>query len=259
MKNWRDIFIGCLYGTIFLAGGVLFVAAQAVAVWQGVWWTPILFVPSGVLMSGALFLGYTHWLLVRRREREDALRREIRALEEAGLADLERRQRHAWLEALRDPPWDPRACEVEIEAKFILPLLTYLGYREENVQMRVRVPIQEGSTQTTIEADWVARDARGHALVVVEAKAPGVPLGTPVTEQARSYAFRLGAPLYMTTNGVTLEIYRRGVVRDHYLFGCATRRLRDNWPQVYEIANAAAVMDMRRELAEREDVRIAVV
>jgi len=153
-----------------------------------------------------------------------------------------------WLQSLANPPWTRDAREIEIEVKFVSPLLRHLGYRTEDMALRVSVPIQEGSKKTTREADWVVRNEKGDALLVVEAKAPAKPLGENVAKQARSYAFRLGAPVYITTNGNQLEIFQRGVLEDRCAISCDTNQLAEKWETIQGVAGKENVQTLRESL-----------
>jgi hypothetical protein len=177
-----------------------------------------------------------------------AHRAEIRELETAGLEAYHRLKRERWFAALRLVPWDRGAPEVEVEAKFVLRLLQFLGYDDEDLELRTSVPVQQGSKPTRIEADWVVRDDQDRALMVVEVKAPDVALGEAVREQARSYAFRLGAPVYLVTNGTELQIYHLGVVKDYPVLVCPTAELGAHWEAVERYAGRDRVTALRTAL-----------
>lgn len=142
------------------------------------------------------------------------------------------------------------APEVEVEAKYIYPLLTYLGYQGNQMNLRVPVPMQEGSRRTVRQADWVVRaQDSGEALVVVEAKAPRHELDDVVAKQARSYAFRLEAPVYVTANGRQLCVYHRGVLRDQRVLQCNTQALRENWDRVEQALGRSQVRKLKARLS----------
>jgi hypothetical protein len=174
-----------------------------------------------------------------------AHRAELRQLETAGAAECDMARRERWFETLRKAPWRDGAPEVEVEAKFVSQLLLFLGYEEEDMELRTSVPVQEGSKQITLQADWVIRDALGQALMVVEVKAPDAPVDDAVREQARSYAFRLGAPVYAVTNGLDLQIYHLGVVKDSLVLACRSSELRENWDTLEKVAGEANVTTLR--------------
>ena len=126
--------------------------------------------------------------------------------------------------------------ELEVEVKFIAPLVDYLGFAPGQVDLRVPVSVQVGRNTATGTADWVLWcPDRSRPLVIVEAKAPGQPLNGAVQSQARSYAFALGAPMFLITNGSRLQIYRRGVQNDQLVLNCTVAELVEQWPNIVEV------------------------
>jgi hypothetical protein len=51
--------------------------------------------------------------------------------------------------------------------------------------------------------DLVALDAHGQPLLLVECKAPSVPITAAVAQQVATYNLSIGAPLLLLTNGLT--------------------------------------------------------
>lgn len=142
------------------------------------------------------------------------------------------------------------APEVEVEVKLIYPLLRHLGYERYQLQLRVPVSMQEGSQRTVRQADWVVRGKNnGECLVVVEAKAPRKPLDDSVAKQARSYALRLEAPVYATTNGKRLRVYHRGVLKDKCVLSCSRSELHQNWEAIDEALGKDSVTTLKYQLA----------
>ena len=184
------------------------------------------------------------------RRLHQAHRSRIRQLESAGAVQCDEARREQWFDALRKTPWRDGAPEVEVEAKFVYQLLQFLGYEVEDMELRTSLPVQEGSKQTTLHADWVVRDALGQALMVIEVKAPDMPVSDAVREQARSYAFRLGAPVYAITNGLELQIYHLGVVKDSLVLSCRSSDLRANWDTLEKVASEANVTTLRWALGQ---------
>lgn len=128
--------------------------------------------------------------------------------------------------------------ELEVEVKFIAPLVEYLGFAADQVDLRVPVSVQVGRNTATGTADWVLwTPAHTSPIVVIEAKAPGQPLNGAVQSQARSYAFALGAPMFLLTNGSRLQIYRRGVQSDQLVVNCTVEELVEQWPAVVDALN----------------------
>ena len=134
--------------------------------------------------------------------------------------------------------------EIEVEVKFIHPLLQFLGYSNNAFQVRVSVNVQMGRQQTRGEADWVIWDTstisenQRRALVIIEAKEPGQQLNTTAQEQARSYAFGLNAPTYVLTNGRRLQIFRRGIQSDTCIVDCDVNGLSDSWARIEQAIGA---------------------
>ena len=109
--------------------------------------------------------------------------------------------------------------EIEVEVKFIYPLVKFLGYSSDEFNLRKNVALKMGSQEAVGEVDWVLWDRGGaegerKPHVIIEAKAATRALDESVVAQARSYAFALGAPYYLVTNGRELVLYRRGVEKD---------------------------------------------
>ena len=184
------------------------------------------------------------------RRLHQAHRSEVRQLKSADAAQCDTVRRERWFDTRRKVPWRDGTPEVEVEAKFVFQLLQFLGYEEEDMELRTSLPVQEGSKQTTLQADWVVRDALGQALMVIEVKAPSTPVSDAVREQARSYAFRLGAPVYTITNGLELQVYHLGVIKDSLVLSCLSSELRDNWDALQKVASEANVTTLRWALGQ---------
>jgi hypothetical protein len=211
----------------------------------------------GVLVSlGGLFW-YRSVLLKRHQadiaELEHVHQQEVTELTEARMKELEKIHLETWLQRLQEPAWRADAPEVEMEAKFVFPLLRHLGYSDEHLSMRVPVAMQKGSSETRGEADWVAWKNHNEAIVVVEAKAPRVPLKQSVIRQARSYAIRLEAPVYIVTNGEEIRVFQRGVIKDHCVLMCITENLHAEWESLEAVASRTSVLALRERLLKEDD------
>ena len=157
-----------------------------------------------------------------------------RTLEEwREIKDRPVREWREWLSGLTELSYNG---EIEVEIKFILPLVKYLGYRESDFKLRQAVLIQIGREKKRIETDWVLYDKsdRNQIHAIIEAKAPDQPLDNEVQEQARSYAFALGAPVYAITQGKRLQIFRRGIQSDTCIVDCDVGRLGEVWPEIHQ-------------------------
>jgi hypothetical protein len=92
--------------------------------------------------------------------------------------------------------------EKEVEIRFVLPLLSLLGYSEKDRADGYPVNIYTGVKKSVKEADFVLFNgknrAEDNALLVIEAKSVGKKLDKHI-HQARSYAMWLGTPYYLVT------------------------------------------------------------
>lgn len=134
------------------------------------------------------------------------------------------------------------ANEVEVEVKFVYPLLLHLGYTDADFSVRYRTNMQAGRELLQKEADWVIwkRGTNNEkAALVVEAKAPSQPLDSLVQGQARSYAFAVNAPLYVLTNGRDFEVYERGIESDTCRFKAPAGALNPQWTELERLIGAS--------------------
>jgi predicted type IV restriction endonuclease len=158
-----------------------------------------------------------------------------------------------WLQQRKNVSYRDDAPEVEVEAKFVFPLVKHLGYDEEDIELRTSIPTRKGKEQVIWKADWVLRDGfSGDALVVIEVKAPSVPLTKDVQEQARLYAFHLGAPVYITTNGKEIQIFHRGILKDQCIIACSVEQLVDNWEEIKKAVSKSNVKELKKSLVDKE-------
>ena len=161
--------------------------------------------------------------------------RRIEELEDNALRAL----RASWLTSSSNARY---GNEIEVEVKFVQPLLQFLGYHANAYEVRRRVKFQMGRQQYAGEADWVIWSGpdRRQARIVIEVKGPKTRLDGAVQAQARSYAFALNAPLYVLTNGQRLQVYKRGVEGDLCIVGCGVDELQERWTEVEEILGVDA-------------------
>lgn len=135
-----------------------------------------------------------------------------------------------WIESLRNVKY---RNETEVEIKFVHTLVRFLGYKDEDAQIRVAIGVQVGRQQVSGQADWVLN--RGMDKIIIEAKAPYQALDEQVKEQAMSYAFALRASLYVITNGVSMKVFRRGITTDVCLIDCEVSKMRPLWEKIEKI------------------------
>jgi hypothetical protein len=245
-----------VYISLLFAGICILGVAEYVATREGAPGAVLCFLPGGISIGLGAGLWYREEAKKRHQQKLDKLgafhQQALDTLTVAKIGELERLQLKSWLKAMRKPPWKDKIPEVEVEAKFVFPLLRYLGYEDNDMTMRVPIPMQEGSSKVTGEADWVIWDRDGNALIIVEAKAPSVLLSEAVAKQARSYAFRLGAPIYITTNGKEIQIFHRGIIEDRCVLSCTTSQLSKNWEAIQEAASKSNVIALRNKLTGKE-------
>lgn len=106
------------------------------------------------------------------------------------------------------------ASEADVEVQFVLPLLRHLGWSDEDIHSKVPVKFRQGrSIGRRPEADFVVADPLPRpptiGRIVIEAKSPTENLDD-AEHQAFSYSYMLRAPLFLTTNGVQIQIWRTG-------------------------------------------------
>ena len=193
----------------------------------------------GLPLSLAAILALVVWLWNRDRLKLATIRAERDRLA-AELPPLRRQnadyQRHIWLTTTL--PALTYRNEIEVELKFIGPLLQHLGFSPSQVDLRVPVSVQVGRQGHNGSADWIVWEPdHTRPLVVIEAKRPKESLNGTAQGQARSYAFALGAPMFLLTNGSRLQIYRRGVQSDQLTVNCTVEEMVEQWPNIVEALN----------------------
>ncbi|MFC1489815.1 type I restriction enzyme HsdR N-terminal domain-containing protein [Candidatus Latescibacterota bacterium] len=126
--------------------------------------------------------------------------------------------------------------ETEVEIKFIMPLMMYLGYSLDEMKNRVFVSVQAGTQALPCEADWIIVPNTGNSedRLLIEAKAPSVSLNSVVKKQAQSYAHTLGIPKYIITNGRQLIVYDRGVEHDQEILNLYVNEFAEQWDTIKE-------------------------
>ena len=101
------------------------------------------------------------------------------------------------------------ANEAEVETKVLLHVFRLLGFSDNDRDDKPAVVMQFGRSRRTTHPDFILYDGQerslSNALITVEAKAPGVPLGN-AEAQARSYASWAGTPFLLVCNGEQLAV-----------------------------------------------------
>jgi hypothetical protein len=124
--------------------------------------------------------------------------------------------------------------EVEVEIKFVYPLLRFLGYSSNDLQARVDTPVQVGRKKEVPTADWVILK-NGKPFFIIEAKKHNQQINEEVLAQARSYAYGLNISHYAVTNGREFSIYTRGNESDTRIMRCNIEQLEENWEKLKAI------------------------
>ena len=136
--------------------------------------------------------------------------------------------------------------EIEVEVKFVAPLLSHLGFHENSLDVRRSVSVQVGRNRVQGEADWVAWNAqRTKPLLIVEAKGPNQPLDSSVKEQARSYANALNGISYMLVNGKNIIMYERGLHDDKCIVDCSVADLLSHWDEIVSSISISTALSLQ--------------
>lgn len=197
---------------------------------------------SPFVVAGIGYLAYWFARSSRRVSEELAEANRVAQLRET---DSQAAHREDWLKQIGSLSF---ANETEVEIKFVYPLLLQLGYNNDEFNVRYKTSIQAGREVLQKEADWVIwRRGSGHtrAIMVIEAKAPGVLLDGLVQGQGRSYAIAVSAPYYILTNGGELTVYMRGVETDKLALWTQVGELGDRWDELARLVGAG--VELARE------------
>lgn len=121
--------------------------------------------------------------------------------------------------------------EIEVEIKFVAPMVAHLGYAGGDIQARFQVGIPAGRQVVNGVADWVISRS-GRPFLVIEAKEPGQKLADAVQAQARSYAVALNAPCYLLANGLEVALFLRNAQADRCILRCEAGDLGGRWQEL---------------------------
>ncbi len=138
------------------------------------------------------------------------------------------------LQWIQELPHHRYRNEIEVEVKFIYPLLRFLGYTANDLQIRVAVPIQVGRGIQNSTADWVILK-NDHPCFIIEAKEDQQGLNDKVLGQARSYAYGLNLNRYVVTNGKTFQIWDRGTQNDKLTLHFQVGEIQQYWGKLKEL------------------------
>ena len=161
--------------------------------------------------------------------------------------------------------------EKEVEIKFIVPLLSKLGYSEEDRYDGMPVPAAYGSRTTTLVVDFALFNAeleslRNQPLLTVEAKREHRLVKkkevTAARNQAKSYSLWTQCDFFMVTDSRLLQMFdltRRGLQGPEPevpTFSCERAELKERFPELYGLASKAVLTrHYLARLATTEEVR----
>jgi hypothetical protein len=144
--------------------------------------------------------------------------------------------RHEWFAEIRKNEY---ASELEVEAKFVYPLMRHLGWEADDLKMRMPTTIRVGREDVRAIADWVVC-VEGKPVMVIEVKNKYEAVAIDAQKQARSYCYGLNVTKYMLTNGRSIQVYERGLDSDQLLFDTTIEDLPANWRKLSEVAGCFA-------------------
>ncbi len=144
--------------------------------------------------------------------------------------------RHEWLAEIQKNEY---ASELEVEAKFVYPLMRHLGWKADDLKMRPPTAIRVGREDVRAIPDWVVC-VEGKPVMVIEVKNKYEAVAIDAQKQARSYCYGLNVTKYMLTNGRSIQVYERGLDSDQLLFETTIEDLPANWRKLSEVAGCFA-------------------
>lgn len=143
--------------------------------------------------------------------------------------------KHEWFAEVRENEY---ASELEVEAKFVYPLMRHLGWEADDLKMRVPTTIRVGREDVRAIADWVVYSEE-KPVMVIEVKNKYEAVAIDAQKQARSYCYGLNVTKYMLTNGREIQVLERGLDSDQLLFDTSIEDLPANWHKLSEVAGCA--------------------
>ncbi|MDP2245670.1 type I restriction enzyme HsdR N-terminal domain-containing protein [Pseudomonas sp.] len=143
--------------------------------------------------------------------------------------------------------------EKEVETKFIIPLLTRLGYGEDDRYDGMPVPAAHGSRNTTLVIDFALfnnsdNSLRNQPLLTVEAKKEGRLLKQQellnAHNQAKSYCLWTQCDFFLVTDSKTVQLFHisRGRIGQlSPIFSCEREFLSSCFGELYARASREAL------------------
>ena len=158
--------------------------------------------------------------------------------------------------------------EKEVETKFIIPLLSRLGFSEDDRYDAMPVTAATGSKQTTLEIDFALFNnevecLKNQVLLTVEAKREDrfrkAAELAKAKNQAKSYALWTGCSYCLVTDGKTLvvsELARSHVENDRQLFSCEKENLKECFQDLFCLVSKDKLTDFYiRKVGSVEEIR----
>lgn len=161
-----------------------------------------------------------------------------------------------WFDKLQDRLF---RTEKEVETKFILPLLTHLGYSEDDRYDGMIVEGAEGSKKISLETDFVlfandVEELANQPLLIVEAKKE-FRLNKAIEiekaqRQARSYAIWTGCKFGLITDSRIIQVLDIMPNFGSYkiLFECQRVELKERFVELYNLVGREKLKDFYAEL-----------
>jgi len=143
--------------------------------------------------------------------------------------------------------------EKEVEIKFIVPLLSKLGYTEDDRYDGMSVPAAHGSKDTTLVIDFALfntelNSLRNQPLLIVEAKREKLLLKqkelASAHNQAKSYCLWTHCDFFMVTDSRTIHAYQVAKGRFGELspvFACERHELPSRFFELYAVLSRDAL------------------
>lgn len=139
--------------------------------------------------------------------------------------------------------------EKEVETKFIIPLLTRLGYEEDDRYDGMPIPAAHGSRNTTLVIDFALfnisnSSLKSQPLLTVEAKKEGRLIKQQellnAHNQAKSYCLWTQCDFFMVTDSKTIQLFdisRGNIGQLRPLFSCEREDLLACFGELYAFAS----------------------
>ncbi|NDW11078.1 type I restriction enzyme HsdR N-terminal domain-containing protein [Dysgonomonas sp. 520] len=149
--------------------------------------------------------------------------------------------------------------EKEVETKFILPLLTQLGYNEDDRYDAMLIEGAEGSRKVSLEIDFAmfaneTEEIKEQTILIVEAKKEHRLTKQVEIEkaqrQARSYAIWTGCKFGLITDSRTIQVLdiMPNIGSYKVLFECQRSELKNRFEELYNLVGKERLRDYYLEL-----------